>query len=72
VPVRVRTRRPYGQPGVVGEQRDDAVHVAGLVGAGENLPGAELRVAHDVARNTYPPRLAVVAAGGDPGPDPHA
>jgi uncharacterized protein YndB with AHSA1/START domain len=38
----------------------------------ENLPGDELRAAHDVAWNTYLPRLAVVAAGGDPGPDPHA
>ncbi|HET9974059.1 MAG TPA: SRPBCC domain-containing protein [Streptosporangiaceae bacterium] len=38
----------------------------------ENLPGEELRAAHDVAWNTYLPRLAVVAAGGDPGPDPHA
>jgi hypothetical protein len=25
-----------------------------------------------VAWNTYLPRLAVAAAGGDPGPDPHA
>ena len=38
----------------------------------EDLPSAELRTAHDVAWNTYLPRLAVVAAGGDPGPDPHA
>jgi uncharacterized protein YndB with AHSA1/START domain len=38
----------------------------------ENLPSDELRAAHDVAWNTYLPRLAVVAAGGDPGPDPHA
>jgi uncharacterized protein YndB with AHSA1/START domain len=38
----------------------------------ENLPSEELRTAHDVAWNTYLPRLAVVAAGGDPGPDPHA
>jgi uncharacterized protein YndB with AHSA1/START domain len=38
----------------------------------ENLPSEELRAAHDVAWNTYLPRLAVVAAGGDPGPDPHA
>jgi uncharacterized protein YndB with AHSA1/START domain len=38
----------------------------------ENLPSEELRAAHDVAWNSYLPRLAVVAAGGDPGPDPHA
>jgi len=38
----------------------------------ENLPSEELRAAHDVAWNTYLPRLAVAAAGGDPGPDPHA
>jgi uncharacterized protein YndB with AHSA1/START domain len=38
----------------------------------EDLPSEELRAAHDVAWNTYLPRLAVVAAGGDPGPDPHA
>ena len=38
----------------------------------EDLPSDELRAAHDVAWNTYLPRLAVAAAGGDPGPDPHA
>jgi uncharacterized protein YndB with AHSA1/START domain len=38
----------------------------------ENLPSEELRAAHDVAWNAYLPRLAVAAAGGDPGPDPHA
>ncbi len=38
----------------------------------ENLPSDELRAAHDIAWNTYLPRLAVAAAGGDPGPDPHA
>jgi len=32
----------------------------------------ELRAGHDVAWKTYLPRLAVAAAGGDPGPDPHA
>jgi uncharacterized protein YndB with AHSA1/START domain len=37
----------------------------------ENLPSEELRAAHDVAWNAYLPRLAVAAAGGDPGPDPH-
>src|SRR6266702_3653405 len=34
----------------------------------ENLPSPELREGHDVAWNTYLPRLAVRAAGGDPAP----
>jgi len=38
----------------------------------ENLPSDSLREGHDVAWNTYLPRLALRAAGGDPGPDPHA
>ena len=38
----------------------------------ENLPSEPLREGHDVAWNTYLPRLVVRAAGGDPGPDPHA
>lgn len=38
----------------------------------ENLPSASLREGHDVAWNTYLPRLVLRAAGGDPGPDPHA
>jgi uncharacterized protein YndB with AHSA1/START domain len=38
----------------------------------ESLPSSELREGHDVAWNTYLPRLAVRAVGGDPGPDPHA
>jgi uncharacterized protein YndB with AHSA1/START domain len=38
----------------------------------ENLPSAHLREGHDVAWNTYLPRLAARAAGGDPGADPHA
>jgi uncharacterized protein YndB with AHSA1/START domain len=38
----------------------------------ENLPSEELRAGHEVAWKTYLPRLAVAAAGGDPGPDPHA
>jgi uncharacterized protein YndB with AHSA1/START domain len=38
----------------------------------DDLPSEELRAAHEVAWNTYLPRLAVAAAGGDPGPDPHA
>jgi uncharacterized protein YndB with AHSA1/START domain len=38
----------------------------------ENLPSPELRDGHDVAWNTYLPRLAVRAAGSDPGADPHS
>lgn len=38
----------------------------------DDLPNSELRDAHRVAWETYLPRLAVRAAGGDPGPDPHA
>ena len=38
----------------------------------ENLPNPELREGHQVAWNTYLPRLATRATGGDPGPDPHS
>lgn len=38
----------------------------------ENLPNSDLRQGHDIAWNTYLPRLAVRAAGGDPGADPHS
>jgi uncharacterized protein YndB with AHSA1/START domain len=38
----------------------------------DDLPNSELRDAHRVAWETYLPRLAIRAAGGDPGPDPHA
>ncbi len=38
----------------------------------ENLPNPELREGHRVAWSTYLPRLAIRAAGGDPGADPHA
>lgn len=38
----------------------------------ENLPNPELREGHQVAWNTYLPRLAIRAGGGDPGPDPHS
>ena len=37
VPLVLQRRRRHGQPGVVGKQGDDAVHVAALVGAGEPL-----------------------------------
>lgn len=38
----------------------------------EDLPSPRLREGHDVAWNTYLPRLAVRASGGDPGADPHS
>lgn len=38
----------------------------------ENLPSPELREGHQVAWDTYLARLAIRAAGGDPGADPHA
>jgi uncharacterized protein YndB with AHSA1/START domain len=37
-----------------------------------DLPDSELRDGHRAAWETYLPRLAIRAAGGDPGPDPHA
>ncbi|HTR94846.1 MAG TPA: SRPBCC family protein [Trebonia sp.] len=37
----------------------------------DSLQSSELAAAHQVAWDTYLPRLAIVAAGGDPGPDPH-
>ena len=36
------------------------------------LPSAESAEAHDHGWDLYIPRLAIAAAGGDPGPDPHA
>jgi hypothetical protein len=38
----------------------------------DRLPSVELQLAHRVAWDTYLPRLVVLVAGGDPGPDPHA
>jgi hypothetical protein len=38
----------------------------------ENLPSPELRAGHQAAWDTYLPRLAIRAAGGDPGPDPRS
>jgi len=38
----------------------------------DGLPSPELRDAHQAAWQAYLGRLAVVAAGGDPGPDPHS
>jgi uncharacterized protein YndB with AHSA1/START domain len=38
----------------------------------ENLPSESLREGHDIAWNTYLPRLVLRVAGGDPGADPHS
>jgi uncharacterized protein YndB with AHSA1/START domain len=38
----------------------------------EDLPSDELTKAHQIAWETYLPRLATRVAGGDPGPDPHS
>ena len=38
----------------------------------DDLPNPELREGHHLAWNAYLPRLAIRAAGGDPGPDPHS
>jgi uncharacterized protein YndB with AHSA1/START domain len=38
----------------------------------DRLPSVELQLGHRVAWDTYLPRLVVLVAGGDPGPDPHA
>jgi hypothetical protein len=41
-------------------------------GHGRGSPTADLAAAHQVAWETYLPRLAAVAAGVNPGPDPHS
>jgi uncharacterized protein YndB with AHSA1/START domain len=38
----------------------------------EDLPSDELTKAHQIAWETYLPRLAARVAGADPGPDPHS
>jgi uncharacterized protein YndB with AHSA1/START domain len=38
----------------------------------DDLPNLELRDGHRIAWETYLPRLAIRATGGDPGADPHA
>jgi uncharacterized protein YndB with AHSA1/START domain len=77
-----RTKHEGGQPGgaaampagstrvtVTLQEEDDGTR---LTLRHENLPSPQLRDGHDVAWNTYLPRLAVRAAGGDPGVDPHS
>jgi hypothetical protein len=38
----------------------------------DDRPAPELSDGHRVAGDTYPPRLAIAVAGGDPGADPHS
>lgn len=38
----------------------------------DDLPTTELRDGHQIAWQTYLPRLVIAASGGDPGPDPHS
>lgn len=38
----------------------------------DDLPNTELRDGHQVAWETYLPRLVIAASGDDPGPDPHS
>ena len=77
-----RTKHEGGEPGGAGAMPAGSTRVTvtlldedggtRLTLRHENLPSESLREGHDVAWNTYLPRLAVRAAGGDPGPDPHA
>ena len=77
-----RTKHAGGEPGGAGAMTGGSTRVTvtlldedggtRLRLRHENLPSKSLRLGHDVAWNTYLPRLAVRAAGGDPGPDPHA
>jgi uncharacterized protein YndB with AHSA1/START domain len=50
---------------------DDADGGTRLTLLHHDLPTSELRDAHQVAWETYLHRLAIRAAGGDPGPEPH-
>src|ERR1700748_1446647 len=38
----------------------------------DDLPNTELRDGHQIAWETYLPRLVIAASGGDAGPDPHS
>ena len=78
-----RTKHEGGEPGGAGAMPAGSTRVTvtflGTEDGGtlltlrhENLPSESLREGHDVAWNTYLPRLVLRAAGGDPGPDPHA
>ena len=78
-----RTKHEGGEPGGAGAMPAGSTRVTvtllGTEDGGtlltlrhENLPSESLREGHDVAWNTYLPRLVLRAGGADPGPDPHA
>jgi uncharacterized protein YndB with AHSA1/START domain len=77
-----RTKREGGEPGAsvmpAGSTRVTVTLLADENGGTrltlrhEDLPSESLREGHDIAWNTYLPRLVVRVAGGDPGADPHA
>jgi uncharacterized protein YndB with AHSA1/START domain len=77
-----RTKHEGGEPGGAGAMPAGSTRVTvtleeedggtRLTLRHENLPSESLREGHDVAWNTYLPRLAVRAAGGDAGTDPHS
>ena len=78
-----RTKHEGGEPGGAGAMPAGSTRVTvtflGTEDGGtlltlrhENLPSESLREGHDVAWNTYLPRLVLRAAVSDPGPDPHS
>jgi len=77
-----RTKNEGGEPGGAGAMPAGSTRVTvtlleedggtRLVLRHENLPSESLREGHDIAWNTYLPRLVLCAAGGDPGADPHS
>ena len=77
-----RTKHEGGEPGGAGAMPAGSTRVTvtlleedsgtRLVLRHENLPSESLREGHDIAWNTYLPRLVLRAAGGDPGADPHS
>jgi uncharacterized protein YndB with AHSA1/START domain len=77
-----RTKHEGGEPGGAGVMPAGSTRVTvtlleedggtRLTLRHENLPSASLREGHDIAWNTYLPRLVLRASGRDPGPDPHA
>jgi uncharacterized protein YndB with AHSA1/START domain len=77
-----RTKREGGEPGGAAAMPAGSTRVTvtlvdedggtRLTLRHENLPSDALREGHAIAWNAYLPRLVSCAAGGDPGPDPHA
>jgi uncharacterized protein YndB with AHSA1/START domain len=77
-----RTKREGGEPGGASAMPAGSTRVTVTLRAADggtrvmlrhvDLPSDSLREGHEIAWNTYLPRLAIRAAGGDPGADPHA